>query len=449
MTKSIFLFISLISFVGFTQTVNYNDVAVIVNSNSQTSIDIATYFQNARNVPNQNMIYISAPTSEDIDSATFQGIRTQIEDYLTNNNLVDSINYLVTTKGIPLKVVNSCFFDPNSNISCASFDSELCLILGSNSSAIGEGNGIPNPVFEQTQHFSKSAYDMYLVTRLTGYSKQDVYDLIDRSGPDTGINQLSAQSILDINNSVGGDSSYFHDLFVTPTEDYLSLNSWNSLIHPDTLPSQDEENVFAYIFFGSGSSFNVDLNHTWTNGSVGAISTCYGAETFEPSSNTSNQLLLGNLIAEGCTGAHGVVNCNYFGLIFRSDVFFQRYLDQTDNYNLAESFYMAEPRMSWQAVVIGDPKASVVVDNLAEIDDPEELDLRLYPNPTNGIIHIASDEIISSIQVYGTNGALVKSIESIANSTVNVDINDLNPGMYLVNIACGDRVKVERVVLTE
>ena len=87
---------------------NYNDVAVIVNMNSQESIDIGAFFKNARNIPDVNMIYVYTSTTQDIDSVTFESLRSQVENHLVNNILVDSINYLVTTKGVPLSVNNGC-----------------------------------------------------------------------------------------------------------------------------------------------------------------------------------------------------------------------------------------------------------------------------------------------------------------------------------------------------
>lgn len=450
MKRSVFLFIiSFVSSFSFAQTVNYNDVAVIVNVNSQTSIDIGNYFQSARNIPNQNIIQISAPTTEEIDSTEFQAVRTQIENYLLTNDLADSINYLVTTKGVPLKVSNECFDITMSSFSCASFDSELCLILSADSNSIGAGGGVNNPVFNDTQYFSRSTYGIYLVTRLTGYTKQDVYDLIDRSGPETGVNRLSAQAILDINYSTGGDSVYFHNFYVTPAEDYLTTNLWNSFVHPDTLPSQNQSNVFAYMAYGVNAAFNLSLNHSWTNGSIGLIQESFSASTFDLAQNTSGQLLLGDLIAEGCTGAMGLANGNFFGLIVSSETFFNRYLDLATNYNLAESFYMAEPRLSWQSVVVGDPKASLRLDNLAGIDDPDELILRLHPNPSSGMIYISSEEELASIVVYDTRGAQVKIIPEISGNATELDLSELNGGVYLVHIFSESKVKMERIVLTK
>jgi len=152
---SCFLFVSLN---GVCQITNYKDVAVIVNLNSEISQSIGNHFKTARNIPAQNMIYVDGPTNEIIDSVQFVQIKNQIENYLINNNLKDSINYFVTTKGVPLKVGNNCVFDSDPEMSCASFDSEIGLILGDYSSFIGKSGSIQNPYYRNTAHFSRAIF---------------------------------------------------------------------------------------------------------------------------------------------------------------------------------------------------------------------------------------------------------------------------------------------------
>lgn len=202
MKMIIFLLALLIApFIVFAQqNVNYDDVAIIVNDNSQVSIDIGTYFQEQRNIPTQNVIYITASVQEEIDSTEFEQIRQQIEVYLTTNNLTNTINYLVTTKGVPLKVKRG-EIDPtntSSYLNCASLDSELSLILGDLSPRIANPGGIKNPYYNADNNFSRDIYGIYLVTRLDGYSKDDVLNLIDRSGPNISVVKSTAQFILDI-----------------------------------------------------------------------------------------------------------------------------------------------------------------------------------------------------------------------------------------------------------
>ena len=156
------------SFFSRAQTVSYTDVAVIINDNSQISIDIGNYFQSARNIPSQNMIHVLSPTTENINSLEFEQMRAQIESHLVSNGIADSINYLVTTKGVPLKVNGGCVLDPSSNSSCASVDSELALILGPLSNSIGLSGQVVNPVYADTSNFDRESAGIYLVTRLDG-----------------------------------------------------------------------------------------------------------------------------------------------------------------------------------------------------------------------------------------------------------------------------------------
>jgi uncharacterized protein (TIGR03790 family) len=144
-----FVFVCCLLFVfnGNSQTTNYNDVAVIINLNSEISQTIGNHFKTERNIPSQNLIFVDAPTSEVIDSTQFVLIKTQIENYLINNNLKDSINYFVTTKGVPLKVGTNCVFDSLPGMSCSSFDSEIGLILGNYTSFIGKSGHLTNPYY--------------------------------------------------------------------------------------------------------------------------------------------------------------------------------------------------------------------------------------------------------------------------------------------------------------
>ena len=72
---------------------NYSDVMVIYNEDSPISVQIAQYFQQTRNIPDINMCNISTSTGEVINRATFEEVRTQVENYLQDNNLTSKINF--------------------------------------------------------------------------------------------------------------------------------------------------------------------------------------------------------------------------------------------------------------------------------------------------------------------------------------------------------------------
>jgi Tfp pilus assembly protein PilF len=66
----------------------------------------------------------------------------------------------------------------------------------------------------------------------------------------------------------------------------------------------------------------------------------------------SPQSLAGDLIREGVTGVAAHVEEPYLDASIRPDILFPAYLS---GFNLAESFYLAMPSLSWRTVVVGDP----------------------------------------------------------------------------------------------
>ncbi len=425
---------------GWAQAVNYNDVGVIVNLNSWTSMQIGSHFKNARNIPTQNMIYVSVPTTEVINDAEFEQLRTQIENYLTSQNLQDQLNYLVTTKGIPLKRNGiDCIVNTNQG-DCGSVDQELSLILGPHASGIGATNGYNNPYYEENTHFSRAQFGIYLVTRLDGYELADVISLIDRSGPNTGVNQQEAQVVLDIFETTSIDTMYFIDNFLAPSQLELQNQNWNSTTDYQIGTPSSVQNALAYIGIGYGPTDSVVLNYKWLPGSFSSMNTCSSARTFSSSNNPTDQFLLAQLIQDGCTAAHGYVNCMYFSQLFETDIMLNRYLNPNAGYNLAESYFMAERLLSFQSVLIGDPKASVFIDNTAGITEPSANSLILYPNPSLGVFRFKGLAALSGqlrIVVSNTYGQIVWE-ESITDANQQFTIE--SPGVYLVSIFENDQL---------
>jgi len=448
MKHSILIFSFFVSLTGIGQTVNYNDVAVIINDNSEKSIAIGTYFQQARNIPNQNMIHVFAPVAEKIDSLQFEQVRSQIEGYLVNNNLVDSFNYLVTTAGIPLKIGYNCIVDTFPGASCASFDSELSIILGPYSSSIGQSFSIVNPMHNTSANFSRNSVGIYLVTRLDGYTEQDVFNLIDRSGPLTGLNQSAAQGIVDISNSSGGDSAYFANDFI-PAYDYLVNNQWNATLDLDFDPLVNQDNVFAYIALGHGPLPYHEMNYVWTDASIAIMDMCNSTYTLDSSVKGANELLLGDMIAGGATGAYGNVDYIYFSQIMDPEVFVSRYLDTANHFNLAESFYMANKTLSWQSVIIGDPKSSVIIDNVANSAEIPMASVNIYPNPSSGTVTVKSSQSITAIVVFDLSGALVRNLTEVNAASIALDLHDLRNGVYILQIEMGSEIVRERLVVAK
>ncbi len=338
-------------------TTTYSDVAVIVNTNSPTSVAIGEYFKNARSIPAVNMIYVAVDTSEEIDNTKFNALRSQVENHLTANNIASSINYLVTTKGVPLKINRGDTFSSNSP--SASVESELMLILGPYSSYIAGLSRITSPYYYQTAHFSRATYGVYLVTRLDAYTLQQVFDLIDKSGPgisvDAGTTYVFDQDP-DWNSSIPSLNSYLATAKATleAKGKIVALDQSNTFV-------TNRSSVIGYTSWGSNDHYANNYttyaipHNVWANGAIAETYVSTSGRSFLPPP-TYGQSLVADLVQEGISGVKGYVYEPFSSAMAIAYILFDRY---TSGYNLAESFSMSSRYCSWMDVIVGDPKTSI------------------------------------------------------------------------------------------
>jgi uncharacterized protein (TIGR03790 family) len=353
--------------------VRYDDVAVIVNDNDAGSGQIAQYFAARRGIPERNILHIRTTADETITPEQFSDLRAQVEAALLHDNLVASINYLVTTRGVPLRVLAGGS-DYSPDWRSASVDAELMLVLGCDSihinrSTLMSRNHITtHSYFGQAAHFARSAmrqggtprpYDMFLVTRLAGLSVEDVTRLIDRSGPFTKVDRTVARFVFDQD----------------PQPAYVPLDSallraatsateagWQVIHNQDSVYLTGQRDVLGYFSWGSNDHYcNLFADHgkpgnTWVPGAIADTYVSTSGRTFE-AGNVEGQSRIADLIREGCTGAAGYVFEPFNVAMTDVPALIQRY---TGGYNLAESYYGANPTISWMTVVVGDPKTSIV-----------------------------------------------------------------------------------------
>lgn len=381
--------------------VSYDDVGVIVNINDTNSVAIADYFMGERDVPLRNRIEIDAPAKETITPEEFADIRSQLETHLTTTGLKDSLNYFVTTKGVPLRVnFGGTLIQPDMRN--ASFDAEIMLILGRLANHIGAntliappGNKIrTHPYFTMDEHYARSKivpgstlpYDMFLTTRLTGLTRDDVFALIDRSGPFTLVDKDSALFVFDRDPRPIQLVPYDSNLAIAG--DLLAGDGWNVHVNSDSVFVTDQRNVLGYASWGTNDHYDHHYatkarprNH-WLPGSIAETYVSTSARNFTPG-QIGGQSRIADLIAEGCTGASGYVFEPYSVALTWVNLLYDRY---TRGYNLAESYYMTNPTISWMATIVGDPKSSIIteippapkplLDAPAAICEGEELHLR-------------------------------------------------------------------------
>lgn len=74
--------------------------------------------------------------------------------------------------------------------------------------------------------------------------------------------------------------------------------------------------------------------------------------------------------------------------------------------------------------------------------------VRLYPNPSDGIVFVASDADLQAIKLYDIAGRLVRHI-TICGTTTELDVKDLDGGVYFLQAICSDgNTTTQKLVVT-
>jgi len=191
------------------------------------------------------------------------------------------------------------------------------------------------------------------VTRLAGYDLADVQGIIDRA--------LAARNrgkfVVDVQR--GGNEAgdrWLREAAQAIPKDRVVLDD-----SPGVLYGQAD--VIGYASWGSNDP-NRKQRHLGFRWLPGAIMTEYvstNARTFQRPSDKwmlgapfggSGQSLTADYIHDGVTGASGHVYEPYLQFTPRPNILLPAYYNGR---NLAESYYLAIPLLSWMNVVIGDP----------------------------------------------------------------------------------------------
>ncbi len=445
----VFLFSSIY---GYTQTgVNYDDVAIVVNMNSDSSILITNYFMAKRNIPSANLIQVYTSSAEEISDSMFQNYSDQIKSQLALHGA--DINYIVTTKGCPLKVMRAANDTNNCNSSC---ESELMLLTTAHSSDIGaclpfsilqSGNFIKNPYFQSYDNFFMINHGLYLVTRLDGYTVKDVFNMIDRSGPNTYVNKDSALFILDQAPNFYGN--YLNTRMIIASN-ILKSKGWKVLLNLDSVFVTNQNNVLGYYSWGSNDAYaNQYTQHAiphnrWLNGSIAETGVSTGGRSFQPGT-AYGQSLIADLLQEGDCGAKGYTYEPFDISIAYSDILFDHYTflntDGSPTFNLAESYFSASLMIGWMDVVIGDPKTSITTNYplSSTMISSDNIHIRIFPNPATESVTVTGTldspgELM--ISVYDLNGKKIwtQTDSALGIFQKEINIKNYSAGIYFIRV---------------
>jgi uncharacterized protein (TIGR03790 family) len=247
----------------------------------------------------------------------------------------------------------------------ASVDSELTLLY----SDIMHGphslpGSIPNPFFgEKTAKFTHPQFPMYMVTRLAAYDFEGVKAIIDRAL----IAANRGKFVIDL----AGDGNTQGETWLKEAARLLPKD--RVVLDETTTVLTKQTDVIGYASWGSNDKARHDrfLGFQWLPGAIMTEFVSTNARTFNrpPAGwNISSwttpaqwfagapQTLTADYLLEGATGASGHVDEPYLIMTPRPELVLPAYYSGR---NLAESFYMGIPRLSWENIVVGDPLCSL------------------------------------------------------------------------------------------
>jgi uncharacterized protein (TIGR03790 family) len=348
----------LLAFAAYGQTAA--NVLLVVNKQSPVSRQIGEYYAGKRGIAPENVCTISTTDREEIDPQTYEReVEEPIAACLKVKDLHERILYIVTTLGVPLRISGPGGDEMKAEH--AALDSELTLLYARmRGEKIHKAGAVNNPFFAHPDApFRHPNFPMYLVTRLAGYDFADVKGLIDRAL----IAKDSGKFVVDVR----GDNN---------TDGNTWLRQTASLLRPDRLIVDDTPKVlydlrgvigYASWGFNDPDRHRRMLGFQWLPGAIATEFVSTNARTFArpPEAWTlgnwkdtktwfagSPQDMTADFVHEGVTGVSGHTYEPYLFFCPRPNYVLPAY---ASGRNLAESFYVGIPGLSWQNIVIGDP----------------------------------------------------------------------------------------------
>lgn len=268
--------------------------------------------------------------------------------------------YIVLTQGMPIRVAGKAAADWRETEQ-ASVDSELAaLYLKQSGEPVKLAGPARNPFFEQKYApFRHPDFPVYLVTRLAGYSFEDAKRAVERcrGARNEGV------AVLDLkkdNDEMGND--WLRSAAIL-------LPEGRSILDTGTKVLSGIERVIAYASWGSNDKARKSRKSgmQWLPGAIAGEYVSSSARTFMEPPRTwtlgtwsdkgswfggSPQSMILDYVWEGVSGISGATDEPYLSLLPRPQLLIPAYLGGR---NLAESFYVSLPALSWQIMILGDP----------------------------------------------------------------------------------------------
>lgn len=369
--KSIVLLFALCGFAA-AETALPPTTIVVFNKSVPESVGLAKFYAQQRAIPHDHLVGLDCSASEEITREEYDAtIRNPLRRTFQERGwwkvdetpertrvLADSIHFVATIKGVPLKVRSTTNYEgdkplegqgPVGSRNEASVDSEIAVLGGFNQQISGT---IQNPYFKSYRAIAETdAPILLLVSRLDAPSAAMVRRMItdslaaERSG-------LWGRAFVDsAHNTSGG--MHVGDEWMTAIRDQLRKNGIPVVyddapeIFPAGFPISNCALYFGWYAAGVSGAF-ADPQSRFVPGAIAVHIHSFSASSLRD----PNAQWAAPLLARGAAATLGNVYEPYLQLTTHLDIFNDRLLH---GFTLAESAAMATPALSWMNVAIGDP----------------------------------------------------------------------------------------------
>lgn len=383
-----------------------DEVVVIYNTRVPASKPLAEYYAEQRQVPTKQIFGFDLPTGEEISRAEYRDALekplakklesgklwrigtgemagTNGKPVRVENKVIESkIRYAVLCYGVPLRIQPESTLKekvedttrPEFRRNGAAVDSELaCLPLLHQKIPIT--GLLRNPLYTATNAASMDPTNgVLMVTRLDGPTPEIARGLVDKA-LQAERDGLWGRAYFDLRNIA--------DPGFKPGDDWIRNGAEIARVLGFETIVDTNSDTFATSFPMS----QIALYLGWYRESVSGPFTlptvefmpgafAYHLHSFSAASlRTTNQHWAGPLLAKGATATMGCVDEPYLGGTPDVGVFVARWL--YFNFTFGEAAYAAQPVLSWQTTVVGDPLYRPFAKNPQVRHD--ELELRHSP----------------------------------------------------------------------
>ena len=328
-------------------------VLIVVNTQSADSVKIGEAYAALRNIPETNICRIDCPPIEAVRPNVYeQQIRQPLWRFLANNGLARKISFIVTTRGVPLRILADSVTAHTAQPppKDTSIDSELALLARRHPTH----RGIRNPYLHREEPFDSTHFGFYIVTRLDGPKREQAIGLArravavekHRSYATRGFVRFDLYSS-ELAHAESVNNAILYNYRFARRQNILS----GRIAPPETtaLPFfRSGECYNTFFFIGWGMKEYKPQVFSWVQGAIGV---CLDPATALTLHDPKKSWTAGAIDA-GITASVGHV-----GQIepdaFMSVAGLYRYL--MAGFTWGEAAYMCLPELSGQSVIIGDP----------------------------------------------------------------------------------------------